>query len=67
MSIFHCQNITAAYSRVFPAEPDQSKEVDDNCGLMYLNEATLLQNLRLRYAKDKIYVSCSLLSLLNVL
>ena len=34
---------------------DESKEVDDNCGLMYLNEATLLQNIKLRYNKDKIY------------
>lgn len=25
--------------------------------LMYLNEATLLNNVRLRYSKDKIYVS----------
>ena len=31
------------------------KDVDDNCGLMYLNEATLLQNIKLRYNKDKIY------------
>ena len=29
--------------------------MDDNCGLMYLNEATLLQNIKLRYNKDKIY------------
>lgn len=41
---------------MFPAEPDEKKEVDDNCGLMYLNEATLLHNLNLRYMKDKIYV-----------
>lgn len=34
---------------------------------MYLNEATLLNNVRIRYTKDKIYVSilCSL-PLLNV-
>jgi len=47
--------ITASYDQVFPAEPDEKKEVDDNCGLMYLNEATLLHNLNLRYMKDKIY------------
>ena len=40
---------------MYPAEEDESKEVDDNCGLMYLNEATLLQNIKLRYNKDKIY------------
>nr|CAB3264159.1 unconventional myosin-VI [Phallusia mammillata] len=47
--------ITAPYSQVFPAEPDANKDADDNCALMYLNEATLLHNLRLRYKKDKIY------------
>ena len=26
-------------------------------GLMYLNEATLLHNIKIRYKKDKIYVS----------
>lgn len=27
--------------------------------LMYLNEATLLNNIRVRYSKDKIYVSAT--------
>jgi len=43
------------YDAVYPAEEDDRKEVDDNCSLMYLNEATLLNNVRLRYSKDKIY------------
>ncbi|XP_071818776.1 unconventional myosin-VI-like isoform X2 [Apostichopus japonicus] len=47
--------VTAPYDRVFSAEDDESKEVEDNCSLMYLNEATLLHNLRLRYKKDSIY------------
>jgi myosin-6 len=47
--------IQAAYESVYPAEEDDTKEVEDNCGLMYLNEATLLRNVGLRYAKDKIY------------
>ena len=47
--------VQAAYDSVYPAEDEDSKEVEDNCGLMYLNEATLLRNIRLRYAKDKIY------------
>ncbi|XP_077972837.1 unconventional myosin-VI-like isoform X3 [Styela clava] len=46
---------SAPYSQVFPSEPDNNKEMDDNCALMYLNEATLLHNLRVRYKKDKIY------------
>ncbi|KAK4321632.1 hypothetical protein Pmani_007579 [Petrolisthes manimaculis] len=47
--------ITADYDRVYPAEEDDAKDVDDNCALMYLNEATLLNNVRLRYNRDKIY------------
>lgn len=47
--------ITSSYDDLFPAEEDNSKEVDDNCGLMFLNEATLLHNLRTRYGRDKIY------------
>ncbi|XP_068614701.1 unconventional myosin-VI-like [Brachionichthys hirsutus] len=45
----------APMSQVFPAEDDVSKYVDDNCSLMYLNEATLLNNVRVRYKKDLIY------------
>ncbi|KXJ14045.1 Unconventional myosin-VI [Exaiptasia diaphana] len=45
----------APYNRIFPAERDQNKDVEDNCALMFLNEGTLLNNLRIRYKKDKIY------------
>uniref|UniRef100_A0A8D0ABM8 Unconventional myosin-VI n=1 Tax=Sander lucioperca TaxID=283035 RepID=A0A8D0ABM8_SANLU len=45
----------AAINQVFPAEDDVNKHVEDNCSLMYLNEATLLNNIRVRYSKDKIY------------
>ena len=44
-----------SFDRLYPAEDDDTKTVDDNCGLMYLNEATLLNNIRQRYLKDKIY------------
>ncbi|XP_033635781.1 unconventional myosin-VI-like [Asterias rubens] len=47
--------VIAPYDRVFPAEEDEEKTVEDNCALMYLNEATLLNNLRLSYKKGKIY------------
>ncbi|XP_076028705.1 myosin heavy chain 95F jaguar isoform X2 [Oratosquilla oratoria] len=47
--------ITTDYDRIYPAEEDDKKDMDDNCGLMYLNEATLLNNVRLRYTRDKIY------------
>ncbi|CAG01456.1 unnamed protein product [Tetraodon nigroviridis] len=47
----------APINQVFPAEDDVNKHVEDNCSLMYLNEATLLNNIRVRYSKDKIYVS----------
>ncbi|XP_070589188.1 unconventional myosin-VI isoform X5 [Erythrolamprus reginae] len=45
----------AAINQVFPAEEDSKKDVEDNCSLMYLNEATLLHNIRVRYSKDRIY------------
>ncbi|XP_060551449.1 unconventional myosin-VI-like, partial [Ruditapes philippinarum] len=47
--------LKAMYDRAFPAEEYDNKDVDDNCGLMYLNEATLLNNLKMRYLKNKIY------------
>ncbi|XP_015915641.2 unconventional myosin-VI [Parasteatoda tepidariorum] len=43
------------YESTLAAEEIENKDVDDNCSLMYLNEATLLNNIRLRYEKDKIY------------
>ncbi|XP_052009605.1 myosin VIb [Xyrauchen texanus] len=45
----------APINQVFPAEDDVNKHVEDNCSLMYLNEATLLNNIRIRYSKDLIY------------
>ncbi|XP_066985117.1 myosin heavy chain 95F isoform X5 [Macrobrachium rosenbergii] len=47
--------VAVDYERVYPAEEDDAKDVDDNCALMYLNEATLLNNVKLRYSRDKIY------------
>ncbi|XP_048830708.1 myosin VIb isoform X1 [Brienomyrus brachyistius] len=49
------KTLLAPISQVFPAEDDVNKHVEDNCSLMYLNEATLLNNIRVRYSKDKIY------------
>ncbi|KAM9233368.1 unconventional myosin-VI [Dugong dugon] len=45
----------ALMNQVFPAEEDSKKDVEDNCSLMYLNEATLLHNIKVRYGKDRIY------------
>nr|CAD7257110.1 unnamed protein product [Timema shepardi] len=47
-------NIVSLLDRVFYAD-EYDKDVDDNCALMYLNPATLLNNIRIRYKKDKIY------------
>lgn len=49
------QLITAPYRSVHAAEDDSKKDVDDNCALIYLNEATLFNNIKVRYNKDKIY------------
>ncbi|XP_048478873.1 myosin heavy chain 95F isoform X9 [Plutella xylostella] len=43
-----------SFEDIFPAG-DPNKDVDDNCELMFLNEATLLNNIITRYKKDKIY------------
>lgn len=43
-----------SFEDIFPAgEPN--KDVNDNCELMFLNEATLLNNILTRYTKNKIY------------
>lgn len=49
--------IECLLSQVFPTEVDTNRDHADNCSLMYLNEANLLNNIRLRYFKDEIYVS----------
>jgi myosin-6 len=49
------KTIEAAFDAVYPAEEDSAPIVTDNCGLMFLNEATLLHNLRRRYETDDIY------------
>lgn len=43
-----------SFDDIFPAG-DPTKDVDDNCELMFLNEATLLNNILTRYKKNKIY------------
>ncbi|CAF4020681.1 unnamed protein product, partial [Rotaria magnacalcarata] len=48
------KTIVLPYDSAFQAE-EYDKNVDDNCALMYLNEATLLNNVRRRYKKDLIY------------
>lgn len=47
--------INSLYDRTFPAEEYDNKECADNCALMYLNEATLLNNIKIRYMKNEIY------------
>jgi myosin heavy subunit len=40
---------------VYPTNPPEMVAVDDNTQLMYLHDAALLQNIRERYDRDKIY------------
>lgn len=49
------QPVSLSYQRLYPAEDSDTADVDDNCALMHLNEATLLNNVRLRYKRDCIY------------
>ncbi|CAH0558642.1 unnamed protein product [Brassicogethes aeneus] len=40
---------------IFRAQADVNKDYDDNCEIMFLNEGSLLNNIRQRYYKNKIY------------
>ena len=42
---------------VIPVEGDLNADHDDNCSMMSLDEASLLNNIRSRYNRNKIYVS----------
>ena len=42
---------------VIPVEGDINQDHDDNCSMMSLDEASLLNNIRARYNRSKIYVS----------
>ena len=42
---------------LFPANPDILEGVEDLIQLSYLNEPSVLYNLRVRYSQDVIYVS----------
>uniref|UniRef100_A0A336N3K1 CSON010499 protein n=1 Tax=Culicoides sonorensis TaxID=179676 RepID=A0A336N3K1_CULSO len=40
---------------IYPACENEKTDHDDSCEMMFLNEATLLDNIKNRYYKDKIY------------
>lgn len=53
-----------AYKSIYPCDQyslkslksvDSYSDVDDNCSLIQLNEAALLENIRVRFHRDKIY------------
>jgi len=52
---FKHSRVTCNLENIYFAEQHDQKDVEDNCALMYLNPGTLLNNLRIRYRKDKIY------------
>ncbi|XP_063909562.1 myosin heavy chain 95F isoform X1 [Zophobas morio] len=44
------------FSDIFKAqEDDKDKDYDDNCEMVFLNEGSLLNNIRIRYYQNKIY------------
>ncbi|KAL1510024.1 hypothetical protein ABEB36_004680 [Hypothenemus hampei] len=43
------------FSDIFRATLDNDRDYDDNCEMMFLNEGSLLNNIRVRYYKNKIY------------
>jgi len=54
------QVMRVARTDLLPANPDILEGVDDLIQLSYLNEPSVLHNLRFRYSQDMIYV-CPLL------
>jgi myosin-5 len=55
----HPRFITLPSSKVRPANPVILEGVDDLIQLSYLNEPSVLHNLRHRYVRNKIYVRIS--------
>lgn len=43
------------FSDIFRAYVEKDRDYDDNCEMMFLNEGSLLNNIRTRYYKNKIY------------
>ena len=54
---YYDQVVTVSNENILPANPDILEGVDDLLQLSYLNEPSVLHNIRQRYACDKIYVS----------
>ena len=50
------QVMKVARSELLPANPDIFEGVDDLMKLSYLNEPSVLHNLKFRYSQDMIYV-----------
>jgi myosin heavy chain 9/10/11/14 len=48
---------TVPWSALLPANPPSMDRVADNTQMMFLNEATLLHNLRSRFAADEMYTA----------
>lgn len=51
-SVYPCDQYPSLESLL---EPTSYVDVEDNCALIQLNEAALLENVRVRFQKDKIY------------
>ncbi|VBB25635.1 unnamed protein product [Acanthocheilonema viteae] len=49
------ETFKAFYDNIFPAGEEVSRDVDDNCSLIHLNDGSLLNNCRLRYNRKQFY------------
>lgn len=49
--------VKVSMEEIFPANPNILEGVEDLIQISYLNEPSVLYNLRVRYSKDLIYVS----------
>lgn len=54
-SVYPCDQLSLETLRATQPSRQALPDVDDNCALIHLNEAALLENVRLRFHRDKIY------------
>lgn len=54
-SVFPCDHLDLKTLLAGRCDPTTAPDCDDNCALIQLNEAALLENIRLRFFRDKIY------------
>lgn len=55
MNLNQLMSLSSRQKSTSNSEQQSIADVDDNCALIHLNEAALLENIRIRFHRDKIY------------